>query len=200
MGDDTTPRTKVGRVIERYGLDGMGGRLEAEWTGRTGERTSLRDLADRLNRRILEARIREMGSSPSDFEITSIYEALHHGTGSEEIQARRRLERQGIDTDALRSDFITHTAVHTYLTESRGVSLPPDDQNLRERKIETIEKLRGRVEAVSESAIASLVNAEKLNDDEYTVLVDIQVICPNCGKATPISELFREGGCECRSS
>jgi hypothetical protein len=199
MGDNTNPSTKVERVIERYDLDGMGRRLEAEWIGRTGERTSLRDLADRLNRRILEARIRETGSSPSDFEITSIYEALHHDTGSEEIQARRRLERQGIDTDALRNDFVTHTAVHTYLTESRGVSLPSNDQELSERKIETIEKLRGRVEAVSDSAITSLVNAGMLDDEAYTVLVDIQAVCPNCGKATPISELFRDGGCECGS-
>ena len=39
--------TKVARVIREYGLDGMGAKLEAEWTGEAGERTSLRDLADK---------------------------------------------------------------------------------------------------------------------------------------------------------
>ena len=41
--------TKVGRVIRAYDLDGMGANLEAAWTGESGERTSLRDLADEVD-------------------------------------------------------------------------------------------------------------------------------------------------------
>ena len=47
MSNGTRKRgTKVARLIEKYELSGMGAELEAAWTGESGERTSLRDLAD----------------------------------------------------------------------------------------------------------------------------------------------------------
>ena len=47
MSNGTQGRgTKVARLIDEYDLSGMGARLEAAWTGASGERTSLRDLAD----------------------------------------------------------------------------------------------------------------------------------------------------------
>ncbi|MFC6771661.1 rod-determining factor RdfA, partial [Halorubrum pallidum] len=49
------PNSKVARVIEAYDLAGLGAQLERQWTGADGDRTSLRDLADVFNRRVLEA-------------------------------------------------------------------------------------------------------------------------------------------------
>lgn len=197
MEDDTAPRTKVGRVLEEYDLTETRETLEARWTGVSGERTSLRDLADEINKRILEAELRRTGAAPSDFETEGIYEALRHESGSDGIRARRRLERRGVDLDTLTEDFVTHTAVHTYLTEERGASLPSNDRDLIEEKVETINKLKGRMEAVSESAIRSLVNADELQRDDYDLLIDVRIICPSCGKGTPIDDLFQDGGCEC---
>lgn len=197
MEDGTNPRTKVERVLKKYDLTEMGERLEAEWTGISGERTSLRDLADNINKQILKTELQKTGSSPPDFETEGTYEVLRHDSGSEEIRARRRLERRGIDVDTLSQDFVTHTAVHTYLREERGASLPSDNRDPIEAKVEMINKVKGRIEAVSESAIQSLVNADELERDDYDLLVDIRAICPSCGKDTPIDEFFRNGGCEC---
>lgn len=194
------PNTKVARVIEEYGLDGMGATLEAQWTDEPGERTSLRDLADEFNEAVLKAALREAGISPLNVDVSSTYEALDDASGSKATRARRRLEREDIDVDALTSDFVTHQAIHTYLTKDREASLPADDRNLADRKVETIEKLQGRIAAVTESAIASLVNADELDRDDYDVLVDVRTVCPNCGADTPAGELIRQGGCGCTES
>ncbi len=117
-------RTKVARVIDQYELDGMGSQLETAWIGESGERTSLRDLADEFNRAVLEATLRKAGASPPNFEVMGMYEALQAGTGPEATRARRKLEREGIDPDSVSRSFVTHQAVHTYLTKERDASLP----------------------------------------------------------------------------
>lgn len=186
-------------MIDAYDLTGMGDRLEAAWTGRTGERTSLRDLATEFNEAVLEAALREAGSTPLEFEVTGTYETLSEGTDPDATRARRRLEREGVDVDALESDFVTHQAVHTYLRRDREASLPEDERSRREQRIESIEKLQGRLTAVTESAIASLAAAEELDRDEYNVLVDVRAVCSACGADRSVTELVREGGCDCSS-
>lgn len=190
-------RTKVARVIQEYDLDGMGAQLEAEWTGEAGERTSLRDLAGEFNEAVLEAALREAGVSPLDFEVAGAYDALSGGSGPEATRAERRLEREGINPDALASDFVTHQAIHTYLTKEREASLPEEKGDPVEHKIETIEKLQGRLAAVTESAVTSLASADELREKGFDVLVDVTVVCPACGSDHPVGEVLRQGGCEC---
>ncbi len=198
MSNSTRSRgTKVAQVIEKYELSGMGKELEAAWTGESGERTSLRDLADQFNERVLEETLRELDISALDFEVTGTYETLRHGSGSEETRARRRLEREGVDVDALRSDFVTHQAVHTYLTKERGATLPEQDENAVERKIETIDKLNSRVAAVTDTTIQSLIPNEELERTSYEILVDVRVVCSACGSDHSVGELLRQGGCNC---
>ncbi|PHQ39900.1 hypothetical protein DJ69_03740 [Halorubrum persicum] len=189
--------TKVVRVIRKYDLDGMGANLEAAWTGETGERTSLRDLADEFNEAVLEATLRNASVSPLNVDVLSTYEALHGGSRSSSTRACRRLEREGIDVDELTGNFVTHQAIHTYLTQEREASLPAADDNMANRKVETIEKIQGRVSAVAESAISSLANAGELDRSDYDVLVDVRAVCPNCGTDAPVGELIRRGDCGC---
>ena len=198
MSNNTPTRgTKTGRVIDKYELSGMGAKLEAAWTNESGDRTSLRDLADEFNETVLEEALREAGISPLTLEVTGTYEALRGGSGSEETRARRRLEREGIDVDELVSDFVTHQAIHTYLTKERKATLPENDENAVEKKIETIDKLNGRVTAVTDTAIESLLDDEELDRVDYEVLVDVRVVCSNCGTAHSVGDLLSQGGCDC---
>lgn len=189
--------TKVARVIREYDLDGMGAHLEASWTGERGERTSLRDLADEFNEAVLEAALRDGGGSSLSVDVSGTYNALRGESGSSATRARRRLEREGIDVDELTGDFATHQAIHTYLKQEREATLPAADDDLVDRKVETIEKLQGRVSAVAESTITSLANADELDKDTYDVLVDVRAVCPDCGADAPAGELLRQGGCGC---
>ncbi|MBP1902842.1 hypothetical protein J2744_002544 [Halorubrum trapanicum] len=192
--------TKVARVIQEYDLDGMGESLEAAWTGETGERTSLRDLADEFNESVLETALRNVNVSSVSADVSSIYDALRGESESSTTRVRRRLEREGIDVDKLTGDFVTHQAIHTYLTKERKASLPKADDNMADRKVETIEKLQGRVAAVAESAISSLANTDELDRDNYDVLVDVRAVCPNCGSDAPVVELIRQRGCGCTAN
>ena len=189
--------TKVARIIDTYELSGMGAELEAAWTGESGKRTSLRDLADEFNERVLEEALRESGVSALDYEVTGTYEALRHGSGSEETRARRRLEREGVDVDAVSSDFVTHQAVHTYLTKEREATLPERDENAVDRKVETIDKLNSRVAAVTDTAIESILPDDELDRTSYEVLVDVRVVCGECGSDHSVGELLRQEGCDC---
>ena len=188
---------KVARIIDEYGLAGMGAEIEAAWTGESGERTSLRDLADEFNERVLDETLQDSGVSELNFEISKTYKSLRHGSGSEENRARRRLEREDIDVDKLLSDFVTHQAIHTYLTKERGATLPDRDENVVERKINSIDKLNGRVAAVTDTAIQSVIADEELERASYQVLVDVRVVCSECGSDYSVGDLLRQGGCGC---
>jgi hypothetical protein len=190
-------KTKVARVIEEYDLEGMGAQLEAAWTGENGERTSLRDLADEFNEAVLEAALQEAGVTPLKFEVSGAHESLRNGSGPETTRTVRRLEREGVDPDTLAGDFVTHQAIHTYLTKEREASLPEKNGYPVNRKIETIEKLQERVAAVTESAVSSLASADELDKEEYDVFVDVRAVCPACGSDYTVGELIRQGGCEC---
>lgn len=190
--------SKVARVIEKYELTGMGDTLEAAWTGDTGERTSLRDLADDFNKTVLEAGLRDAGTGAIDPDVQTTYEVLT-GNGSVADRTRKihELERAGLDVDDILNDFTTHQAIHTFLTKYRDAELPSAEEDIVDRKIETLERLMGRVAAVSESTVESLVNGEELTDHAYEVLIDVRMICPDCGSEYPLVDLLRDGGCDC---
>jgi hypothetical protein len=193
----TDRRTKVENCIQEYDLDGMGPQLEEAWIGEDGERTSLRNLADEFNQAVLEATLRNEGISPTKFEISGTYEALRSESGSEKKRAERRLERRGIDPEQLSDSFVSHQAIHTYLKSTREASLPENKTDQIQSRVEAIEKLKGRVSTVTESAIDSLASADHLNHDDYDVLVDVKAVCPDCGSDISIRELLRNGECEC---
>lgn len=196
---DSERPTKVARVIEEYDLENMGAQIEVAWTGENGERTSLRSLADEFNQAVLRAALREAGVSPMNFEISGTYKALKQGSGSEKTRAERRLKREGIESDTLMKSFVSHQAIHTYLKKDRKASLPKNKTNPVEGKVQAIEKLQGRVTAVTESAITSLASASHLDNNDYDVIVDIRIVCSDCGSDYTIGELFHGGGCQCSS-
>ncbi|SFH58502.1 hypothetical protein SAMN04488066_11071 [Halorubrum aquaticum] len=190
---------KVERKIDEYDLDGLGDELEAAWTGENGDRTSLRSLADEFNRAVLEAAVREADGSATGSEVESVHRTLTDDDvpRSEALRTRRDLERRGVDVDAVLDDFVSHQTVHTYLTADRNVRPPEGNENRLEERRETIERLAGRTEAVSESAVDALVDAGELSDRPYEVFVDVRVTCGACGADYRVGELLQRGGCGC---
>lgn len=197
--DGSRPSSKVARVIEAYGLEGYGAELEAAWTGETGDRTSLRDLADEFNRRVLDAAIREEGGAPVSTEVESTYRTLTNDDvpQADRMRKRRDLERDGVDVDAVLGDFVTHQAIHTFLTDYREASLPDRSDDVLDRKAETLERLQGRTTAVAESTLETLTEADEVTDREYELFVDVRVVCGDCGTDYSIGDLLRQGGCDC---
>jgi hypothetical protein len=193
------PNSKVSRTIEKYDLGGMGEYLERAWTGEHGDRTSLRDLANEFNRAVLEAALVEATGSTTESDVTSAYRVLTDGDVSraDEMRKRRELEAAGLDVDELRSDFVTHQTIHTYLTEHREATLPEETDAVTERKVAMLERLQGRTAAVTESTLESLVSSDEITGHPYEVLVDVRVICEDCGSDYAVGDLLRQGGCDC---
>jgi hypothetical protein len=193
------PQSKVERVIEEYGLEGLGDELERRWTGETGERESLRSLADRFNREVLRAALDEAGASPLDGEVENTYRLLRGDDVSPGMQTevRRQLERDGIDREQVESDFVSHQAIHTYLREHRGAELETEEESRVEKESRTIRRLQGRVSVVTESGLTRLANASDITVGDVEVLTDIQVYCADCGSQYDAVELIERGGCDC---
>lgn len=195
---DSPPDNKVARVIEEYELEGWGQRLEDRWIGADGERASLRDLAASLNRAVFEAGLEDSGISLTEPDVESAYEALTDDAVSraDRVRKERELDRAGLDVDAVRSDFVTHQTVHTYLTSVRGVSLP-DRPARPDQEADSVQRLQGRATVVVESTLERLIARDAVTDREYAVFMDIQIVCEDCGSSFDADRLLRDGGCSC---
>lgn len=187
--------SKVGRLIESHGLDGLGEELENRWTA-DEDADSLRTLADVFNHELLKAEATDAGLDLLDGEIATFYDALvdDEATGAERTRVRGRLERAGIDVDTLQTDFVSHQAIHTYLTSYRGAS----KERKRSDPTERVQRLRGRLVAVTESALESAANRDDIVVGSPDVLVDVQVFCADCGSQYGFDELVERGGCDCQ--
>lgn len=193
------PEPKVQRVIREYGLEDLAETLAARWRGDDGPRRSLRTLAGDLNRAVLEAAMREAGMRPLDGEVGNLHRLL---TGvdvgaAQRTEAETKLERNGINPDELRNDFVSHQSVHTYLRDYRGVSLPEsDDADRVEATLERVQRTTGRLRSVAEQALGQ-VAGEELTLGETELFVSIEVYCNDCGRQFELEELADRGGCDC---
>lgn len=192
-------RYKIGRVLSEYDLSGLHDSLPALWRGEPGDAMSLRELADRINVAILERSLTNEGETPLEGEPENAYRLLTDSDVSAGMRAqqRNRLARAGVDVKQLEENFVTHQAVHTYLTEALNVSKDAETADPVAKNQERIARLRGRTGAVVENALSELQNTGDLDSGSYDVFVDINVYCSECETQTQLSELLAAGGCEC---
>ena len=192
--------SKVDRLLTEYSLPGMDEQLIASWTGDADERRSLRDLAEYFNRELLRAAMAEAGMTTLDGEVANTYRLLTAEDVSTGVrtQAETTLERNGIDPQRLRTDFVSHQAIHTYLTKQRGVEHSSEPVGDRAGKTErTIRRLGSRLVAVAEKRLRSLRDAGTITLGTFSVLVDVRVVCEDCGTHTDVPTLLGDGGCDC---
>lgn len=203
MGDaehDTAGRrSKVARLLDEYGLDGVGAELEARWTATGDDHWSLRDLAATFNRELVRERLYDAGMRPSEAEVADVVRSLTgDDTGAaEQTQLRRRLEREGIDVDDLAGDLVTYQAVRSYLKDYRGAEYERDSGDRLETVADAVQKLRGRLVSVTETKLDDLRNTSRLTLGEFRVMVDVQILCTECQSQYGVSELLTAGGCDC---
>lgn len=196
-GESDATRSKVGRLIAEYDLDGLGAELEERWTAEGDERASLRDLAADFNRELLDARLAEAGVDAVDAD--GLYRRLTDDevSGGVRTRAERRLEREGVDVSALRSDFVSYQAIRTYLREYRDAEYEGPDTDRVEQARESIGRLRSRTQTVAESKLERLAGSDEIGIESPRVLVDVRVLCESCGERYEVGELLDGEGCDC---
>ena len=200
MDEAERPRSKVATLIERYGLDGVGDELERRWTGDGVERLSLRDCATLFNERLLEAAMLEAGADTLSTDIETTYRRLTDDDVSTGVRTdtRRRLERDGVNVDALEGEFVTYQAIRSYLTEYRDAEYERlSDAEKVQKDIESIQRLMSRTRSVAADRIETLNDTGRIDADAVDVLLDVQVLCRDCGRQYPVSECLEQRGCDC---
>jgi len=198
---DNRPSSKVARLLDEYGLDGLGDELEARWTGDGVERTSLRDLADYFNERLLEQALIDAGMNALESDVSSTYQNLTDDDVSTGVRTdtRNRLEQNGIDVDGLESDFVSYQAIRSYLTEYRDAEYRRlSDEEKVEKDLQSIQRLMTRTLSVTEERIEKLRETGRVDADEFEVLLDVQVLCQNCGRQYSVAEFLEQRGCDCQ--
>jgi len=192
--------SKVVRLLKEYELEGLGEELERRWTA-TEDRQSLRQLAHLFNERLLEAALRNAGSQPLDGEAANLYRLLTADdvTSADQTRARRQLERAGVDSEQLETDFVTYQAIRTYLKSYRNAEYTPDETDPLERETTNLQQLRGRTVSVTEGKISQLLDSDELQLGEFRTIVDIQVVCEDCNTQYDVVELLERGHCNCPS-
>lgn len=141
----------------------------------------------------------DAGTNPLQGEVENLYELLtdEDVSGGMRTQAVKRLEQAGIDVARLEADFVTHQTIHTYLTKHRGVELPREETTDIENDVQTIRRLQNRLQAVTESTLERLQNADRLSLGAGNVIVEVRVICEQCGARYDPGELLETGACDC---
>ena len=187
---------KVGRVIDRRDLTGMDGRLGDRWA--SGD-ASLRGLEREFNVAVLRGAARAAGAAPLDGEAENLYRLLTDDdvTGGMAVRARRRLEVEGVDVDAVRSDFVSHQTVHNHLTGCRGLERESDDRDPVKAAEDRIRPLQTRLEAVATDALAGLGRDGHVAAGDLDVFVDVSVACTDCAVRRELGAFLAEGGCRC---
>ncbi|WP_380676188.1 rod-determining factor RdfA [Salinigranum sp. GCM10025319] len=202
-GSDGTVNSKVARLIGVYDLGAeLGDRLEALWTATESERESLRTLADRFNKRLLETAMNDAGMSVVDGEVDNLYRLLNADdvSSGNRTEARRRLERNGVDVDQLEQDFVTYQAVRSYLKDVRGAAYErKQDGNRVENVAETIQRLKSRTQSVAEKNIDQLVKSEQVSIGEYQLFIDVSILCEECNTQYGLVEFLENGRCDCHT-
>lgn len=192
-------RNKVARLVGEYDLNGVGDELEARWTATGDDHWSLRDLAAVFNRELIVARLDEADVRLSEREIDAVVRSLtgDEVSAADRTQLHRRLERDGVDVDALDRDVVTYQAVRSYLRDHRGVEYERENGNRTATAAEAIQKLRGRLVSVTETKLKGLRKTANLTLGEFRVTIDVRVLCTECDSRYGVAELLSSGGCDC---
>lgn len=187
---------KVGRLTDSHGLEEIDDWLVADWQSGT----SVRDLTAAFNEELVESHLANADVSLLDWDPTRVIEALdaNSDTDAEGIEAQRALERAGFDPDALESDRVSHQTIYRHLTDCLDASVDAelDDDERLENTRETVFALQRRTELVTNSRLESLDAAGVTDLGDPEAIVDIQVVCRDCGESMAFDSALAES-CNC---
>ncbi|WP_255152086.1 rod-determining factor RdfA [Halorarius halobius] len=195
---------KVDRIAGKYGLEGIHRELEDRWV-RPEDPDSLRELATEFNERVLRSAMLEAGMNPIDGETTNLYRLLTEESvsRSDRIRAVNRLEREGVDIEAVDDDFVSHQTIYRHLRQclqaERGSATERSDMRHRiEMSDDRIQSLRNRTSAVAEDTVERLRDKGALDVDEFHVYVGVTFTCMDCGSTYEASDFLENRGCDCK--
>lgn len=187
---------KVGRLAAEYDLTNTDTHLVEEWH----DGKSVRALTEELNKDVIRTEMNAANVGQIEWSKTPVYEAIKTDSlnESDEIEIRRELERAGIDVGELSSNLVSHQTVYRHLTNCLDVSKTKDQtpEERRRKARDTVYALQQRTELVTKSTVENLRSADVTEVGDVDVLVDLQIVCSDCGRSMDFEEAITDG-CRC---
>lgn len=190
---------KIGRIITEYGLSELNSQLVQNWQNDT----SVRGLTEDFNKNLIEVELSDANVGQVEWSRTPVYEALYTDKlpEADAIEIRRELDRAGIDVEQLSSNLVSHQTVYRHLINCLDASKDNEQtpHERREKARDTVYALQQRTEIVTEQTIETLQSASVTDLGEVEVLVDLQVVCNDCGRSMDFETAISDG-CNCHST
>lgn len=189
---------KVCRVLGERGIEHYDDRILSQWQGEGSQRKGYRQLADWLNVTLLRREMDEVGLTTLGDEAESKYERLQSDEASAS-EVESMLEREGIDVDRLRSDFVSYGVVRTHITECLGAEY--EKTGASDWEEESIDIARDRASEKIREAVVSLVNKDEIEaSGDLAVHLSVELECESCQARVPLRRAIRRGRvCQCDS-
>jgi hypothetical protein len=186
---------KVGTVGDEFGLLAFAAEMGERWKqGEDG--SSFRGLAEEFNMLVLERAMREQDMNPLDGEVRNIYRLLTDDdvSSGDTIEARNRLDHNGIDASDLVSNFISYQTVNRHIKDCLGTESPPEvtGTDSARKTIHRIQALRNRTEAVTKESLKQFEDSDTLPYDDFDVIVNINVVDNNSGELQKLDRLIED--------
>ena len=184
---------KIGRVTTTHEIPTVDTDIVDRWQSGT----SIRRLTEELNKEIIASELDAANVGNIEWSRTPVYEMLRTDelSDAEEIEIRRELKRAGINVEQLAADLVSHQTVYRHLTNcldaSKGDEQTPDER--RDQARNTVHALQQRTELVIQSTLESLQSANITDLGEPEVLVDLQIVCSDCGASMDFETALNEG-------
>jgi hypothetical protein len=199
-GPDTS--TKIGQIVERYGLHDFRDSLPERWRGENGyEEMGFRKISDVFNARLLLEKLKEnQDGRVFDRTAWDYYNRLTSDDEETERKAREELKQIGVDLDALENDFVSHQSIHRYVTNKMGVSKDSGYSPKQTTRAETLNQIRSRTQRVLKEHVENGIEDETIALTDPAVDVEFKISCRECGESYDVDTIFGQKYCECFST
>lgn len=179
---------KVGRVAAARNLDrrspteSLDEYLVARWLGRDEfPETGLRPLTDWFNEQLLKDAYAANGRSTTETRIESEYEALRGDDDIARGEVVDDLRTDGIDGEALASDFVSKSSLQRHLTNCLDAKKHTESRRESNWEEDRVEFASTVASDNVEGALRSLENKGELpGATEAVVDVPVYLRCPEC--------------------
>ena len=191
---------KVEVVTAEFDLDGIHEEMCREWADDDGK--SVRELADMFNKRVLRTAFRRADKLPIDGEIDNLYRVLTDDDtdpGSR-TRAREQLRQDDIPIADVEDRFVSHQTLYRHLVNCLDRAHEPPEKTDEERIEEwrsRLMALQSRTTSVTERGIDQLSNNGAVDIGSFDVLLEVNVMCEDCGGFYTVGEFLDAEACDC---
>ena len=194
-GEPLSCDCKIGRDATKYDVPGLPAFVKRR---RIDADSSLRDLADAVNVRLVEA-ILDRTDADVAGDAGAVYTALADEDTPPErrLSVRNQLADVGVAIGELEEDFVSYQAVRYHLRNCLDMDTSREGITSVSAGREIIATARERDREIIAQTLRRLQRVDELRDTAIEVRVSPRVSCRNCGRSYDVGAFLDEGGCAC---